>query len=411
MHGDFSRITFRPRRRYTGVLMQQGRVQLDADWNEQVAITEQLARMRFVDLVGRSAAPAGGLALRATGDGVLELSAGRIYAGGLACELDESTLLSTLLRDPLVPAAGRTDLVYLEAWEHHVTAIDDPDLREPALGGPDTTTRLRVAWRPVVLEDVGDASPADADAVLPRMDAGRMLAAAPGGYTGLENRLYRVEIHDRGEVGTASFKWSRRNASVAFAVDAFTGPAAVRLVPGPEQTDRLRAGDTVEVTSETTERAGLVGTLACVLDVSDDGSAVALDRDVSNHREEAHPRLRRWDQPEGAALPVAADPIGLEDGIEVRFCAGELRPGDYWTFPARTATGVTVWPGPVSPHGVERVCAPLALVTWEGSGPAWKPLVRDCRKVFSPLGEMYEELARLSREVADLRQRLEALER
>ena len=38
MKGDFSRITFDPKKHYSRVLMQQGRVQLDADWNEQAAI-------------------------------------------------------------------------------------------------------------------------------------------------------------------------------------------------------------------------------------------------------------------------------------------------------------------------------------------------------------------------------------
>jgi len=39
MKGDFSRNTFRPGSHYSGVLMQQGRVLLDSDWNEQVAIS------------------------------------------------------------------------------------------------------------------------------------------------------------------------------------------------------------------------------------------------------------------------------------------------------------------------------------------------------------------------------------
>ena len=35
MNGDISRDTFDARKRYAGVVMQQGRVLLDADWNEQ----------------------------------------------------------------------------------------------------------------------------------------------------------------------------------------------------------------------------------------------------------------------------------------------------------------------------------------------------------------------------------------
>jgi hypothetical protein len=40
VRGDFSRITFRPDRHYSAVLMQQGRVSLDSDWNEAVDIVK-----------------------------------------------------------------------------------------------------------------------------------------------------------------------------------------------------------------------------------------------------------------------------------------------------------------------------------------------------------------------------------
>src|SRR4249919_3397560 len=108
MKGDFSRLTFRPGKRYTSVRLQQGRVTLDSDWNEQAAIREHLERVRFEDVVGASAVPGGaGFAVTHDRDGSLALSAGRIYVGGVACELDEHTQLERLLRDPLVPASGR----------------------------------------------------------------------------------------------------------------------------------------------------------------------------------------------------------------------------------------------------------------------------------------------------------------
>ena len=57
MKGDFSRLTFNPKKRYRGVLMQQGRVQLDADWNEQVDITNHLIDTQARDLIGPAGAP------------------------------------------------------------------------------------------------------------------------------------------------------------------------------------------------------------------------------------------------------------------------------------------------------------------------------------------------------------------
>src|ERR1700753_1908982 len=52
MDGDISRDSFDPYLHYTRVVMQQGRVQLDADWNEQVAITERRLRTLLTDLIG-----------------------------------------------------------------------------------------------------------------------------------------------------------------------------------------------------------------------------------------------------------------------------------------------------------------------------------------------------------------------
>ena len=41
MSGDYSRVRFDPKNDFSGVLMQQGRVQLDADWNELVELLDR----------------------------------------------------------------------------------------------------------------------------------------------------------------------------------------------------------------------------------------------------------------------------------------------------------------------------------------------------------------------------------
>src|SRR3712207_4297156 len=57
MKGDFTRLTFDPKKRYSGVLMQQGRAQLDADWNEQLDILMHRIETEAGDLAGQSGAP------------------------------------------------------------------------------------------------------------------------------------------------------------------------------------------------------------------------------------------------------------------------------------------------------------------------------------------------------------------
>ena len=44
MKGDFARVTFDPSRHYSQVFQQQGRVLLEADWNEQAHIQLHLLR-------------------------------------------------------------------------------------------------------------------------------------------------------------------------------------------------------------------------------------------------------------------------------------------------------------------------------------------------------------------------------
>ena len=64
MKADFTRNTFHAFRHFTRVLMQQGRVLLDADWNEQAAILLRYLRSMAADIIGPHGGPAGNLGFR-----------------------------------------------------------------------------------------------------------------------------------------------------------------------------------------------------------------------------------------------------------------------------------------------------------------------------------------------------------
>jgi hypothetical protein len=404
MRGDFSRLTFDQRKRYTAVLMQQGRVQLDSDWNEQAAIFEHLERTRFVDVVGGVAVPGGaGFDVHADENGTPALSAGRLYAGGLVCELDAETPISRVARTELRPAPGRTDLVYLDAWERVISGLDDPDLLDPALGGMDTAVRLQCAWAIDFVENVGDRPCAEAAAALPKQGLGRLTATASDGYLGTENHLYRVEIHDEGSLGQATFKWSRDNGSVVFALKQFVQPNTVLLAESFTDPQTIAVGDWFEISSDDRERLGLAGTLARVEEWSEEKREATFDRDVSAHAKETRPRARRWDQSGGATMSVEPDWVDLEAGIRVRFAGSDFWAGDYWTIPARAPSETVEWPAQAPPQGVKHQLCPLAFVTWDRSGAAQPSAYRDCRPVLAPLTAMNAELLRLRAEVADLR--------
>src|ERR1700704_2254791 len=160
MRGDFSRLRFEKTKHYTSVLEQQGRVALDADHNEQRAIDEHLHKTETVDIIGPLGGPENdnGFAITVSGK-TIQIGAGRYYVQGLLCE-NEAPLSYASQPYLIHPAVSDSDLLtelasgsldslrlFLQVWERLVTSLDDPCLREPALGPADTTVRRQTVWR------------------------------------------------------------------------------------------------------------------------------------------------------------------------------------------------------------------------------------------------------------------------
>src|SRR6476619_5365022 len=92
--GDLTRSPFRAHRHYAGVRLQQGRVQLDADWNEQLDLTAHRDRAEGLDVIGPAGVPKvdGGFDVTVSDDGKdLLLSPGRAWVAGHLCEADGDT--------------------------------------------------------------------------------------------------------------------------------------------------------------------------------------------------------------------------------------------------------------------------------------------------------------------------------
>lgn len=99
MTGDITRTTFDPLKHYSSVRQQQGRVSVDADWNEQADIAAYRVRTDTADVLGRTGAPRdnAGFSLVALPNAVpqppstdLALTPGRLYVDGVLCELEAS---------------------------------------------------------------------------------------------------------------------------------------------------------------------------------------------------------------------------------------------------------------------------------------------------------------------------------
>lgn len=420
MHGDFSRVTFRARDHFSRVLVQQGRVYLDAEPNEQSAIQIHLLRSLCRDLLGAHGAPrldtpSDGFRISdpAAGEDDFGVEAGHYYVDGILCENEAG--VSYRRQPDYFPADADEPpgdaLVYLDVWERHVTWIESGRIREPALGGSDGASRARVVWQvrvapfegyvaPILPETIAERVEGRAAGQRPRLRARVRpgdVSTAPcilpptGGYRGPENQLYRVEVHQPGAAampgaaGGATFKWSRDNGSLVFPIVASRDRTVRVSGLGRDPTRSLAVGACVEVLGEGNVLHGVPGTLATVKRANAATGDVQLEPfgaggfgEVAGHRPTL---LRRWDHrpdPEAGGarrlVEAAADQdawIDVEQGLQIRFprLDGPLprryATGDYWIIPARAGTGTIEWPDAateVPPDGIEHHYAPLARV-------------------------------------------------
>ena len=418
MKGDFSKLTFNPEKNFLRVLMQQGRVQLDADWNEQAAIFLHYMQTLAADLIGPYAGPEGNAGFKIdkvadnrTAD--FAIGQGRYYVDGVLCENHHH---ASYFAQPDYPLNSENDmmsagtyLVYLDVWERHITYLEDDDIREKALNGVDTTTRSKVIWQvkvkaldpkqtglnaiselktELVLSEVclrAWAKPSDTipDACCQHPEAK---------YRGAENQLYRIEIHNPGSnnpEASPTFKWSRDNGAIVFPVTAIDVAEKTTTLTlenlGRDDRSGLKKNDWVELLDDETVLKNIANPLYQVQAIDPEARTVTLNG-ISPiiSGESKNPLLRRWDQKTGDTngIPVptsnaAADwspeaGIEIEAGIKIEFqLHGDhvLRTGDYWLIPARTTSKNVEWPTnnnkPVfmSPHGVEHHYAPLAIMT------------------------------------------------
>ncbi|GAB2756734.1 hypothetical protein GCM10027020_06120 [Nocardioides salsibiostraticola] len=439
MGADLSRVRFDARADINKIVQQQGRVLLDADANEQQDVTDRRQRAQAADLgsfgvradlAGTAVVPRttpDAFTLRFVG-GALRLGRGRMYVDGLLAEnhgtgTSEFDPLLAELRgaddtpylqqpywpepDPL-PTGGR-HLVYLEVCEREVTWVEEPDLIDPGVA-VDTTARAQVIWQarvhapstPGITCATADADIPGWEDVLAATSARLTVGTIPvppaddpcslppsGDYRGLENQTYRVEIHTPGPAGTATFKWSRDNATVAIPVVEVTSSSRLRLASLGKDADSLgiESGQWVEVLDDAHELAGRSGELRQITVHPEDQSvsfAPALPAGwptTTPAATEGHLRVRRWDGTSGSTtIPAPAAAVELEHGITVNLTAtpGEFRTGEYWIFAARTATASVEMLDAAPPHGPHRHLARLgiiegAAVITDRCAPLWPP--------------------------------------
>lgn len=420
---DISRVNFDPRKHYAGVRMQQGRVLMDDDWNENERIDKEEQRRTQADVIGGYGSPDDGFKIGAvsTTGGLIDFTihAGALYLGGIRFEMEKDETFR-LQKDwlqkedglDLVPGGGgvpfsgeRFDLVYLEAWQQAVSAVEDSSLLEAALGGPDTTTRVRNMRRVKIFKDAGSAECAVAwkrlrteweNRRLGRVNAAyewvsdmRLTVsftrvepennlcspAVAGGYLGSENQAIRVQI-----TGQNKFTWGFDNAAPLYRVQLSADGKTVTMLTRPKDqyhwpmTDQiveilpwsaaLQALPTAPPESEkVAELSGFLTKVDARFN-PDTGVFTLIAPVPANFRDQWTNRsdkadldrpaqfyyLRVWNRSGDLASPVeipytAGSAVDLGNtGIRVNFCGNDWRAGDFWVIAARPETPDRVVP-------------------------------------------------------------------
>jgi Family of unknown function (DUF6519)/IPT/TIG domain len=271
MAGDRARVSYDPSRKWRGLIAQQGRVTVEADWNEAATISDARDRLVTLDVVGTVGTPDSGYSVTAvvsagtpaTPTGDLTIGPGTLYLGGERLDLDAPVTYSAQpewldystdplwVAPPVPPTTGTSyELVYLLAFEQEVSAVEDPALADVALGGPDTMARRRIlqhvvrtpsqspacgaAWSAFTGSLAGQGLQFDATSMMIESQTtlqvsftnapaspGPCQPVATGGYLGAENQLIRVMVASV-DSGAATVVWGFDDASFLYRAQSAT---------------------------------------------------------------------------------------------------------------------------------------------------------------------------------------------
>jgi hypothetical protein len=318
---------------YTGVVSQQGRVIVDRDFNASQNIIDNRVEADALDIIGPCATPDDGFAIsliEASPPSVLHsppmghfldflIASGTMYVGGQRVVFPPRPAGHPITYsyfdqpdwiNPTEPAGfqfSAIELVYLHLWELEVSAVEDPDLLDAALGGVDTTQRRRLlrrvrrrqvtsadcaaAWQQVTDAWLAGGQFLDPQslALLPqaKLQVSFVQAAgfvdpcdpvATGGYLGAENQLIRVQIALSDPSNPASGRvvvWGYDNASFMYRVAAVKSsgtmlqltrdPPDAFHIPGTGQVvEILRTAVILETDPDTTDPLHQRSIISCV---------------------------------------------------------------------------------------------------------------------------------------------------
>jgi hypothetical protein len=447
MGSDIARVSYDSKQHYRSVVMQQGRVTLEADWNEDQAIFGEELRQETLEIVGRAGTPDNGYeVLPSAGAKPYDFLVrnGTMYVGGARVELDARTDYMTqpewldYWNDPdwVDPEKLRekpaTEWVYLFLREQEVSAVEDAALREVALGGPDTAARSRIIQHIVRLQtrskDCAGGLAAAIEAwaaeglrfnrrTMRLMPASTLEVSFPpapkpepcepeavGGYLGADNQLIRVQIS-----GSNRLVWGYDDASSLYRVDIDSTRKTLHLQTRPiDAAHQPQANQAVEALASAAKLAngeyvasatGVVQTLTAAYNTDTQSITLPTELSPSYRDSTLTPRafLRVWQQELQftPGTPVALGDTGLMVTLNTQ-AGAPFHVGDYWQIAVRPSTPTKVYPQryldrPQPPDGPRMWACPLAAIEWQKEGTL--QIDEDCRNQFDNLVDLTKNRA------------------
>jgi len=451
MGSDRARVSYDKDQQYRSVVMQQGRVTLEADWNESQQIASEELRHETLDIVGPVGTPDDGykviLSSKPTTPSCdFQIQRGTMYVGGVRASQSKSVRYSHQSEwldasddpdwvDPakLAQSPPTAEFVYLLLREQEVSAVEDSDLKDVALGGPDTAQRTRLIQHIARLSSQATACASGLAAAEAKWDSEgldfnpatmRLLSRGrlevgfsgqsgsndpcqpqnQGGYLGADNQLIRVQISGVDSAsGNPAFLWGYDDASFLYRVDLNSAtPQVVHLQSAPVDVfHQPRSGQTVEVLRSAAllhngeyvaSTGGIAATLTAAYDPDSQTITLPSPTTLTSEYFDATltPRafLRVWEEQKvfTPGTPVVLGTTGLQ--VTLKLESGKVfHTGDYWLFAARPSTPQEVYPERYltdfqPPEGPRLWACPLAVISWsERIGT----LASDCRIPFCHL--------------------------
>ena len=413
---DLSKNSFNEEKNFSSVVLQQGKALLDSDWNEESKIINKLFRKTTRDIIGKCGTnDQNAFKISCPNNGYYyQIHPGRYYVDGILAQIHSNSKNSEIpaYNQPDLPSYQNLDeiltpcpteegsyIIYLDVSEQDITSIDDNEILESALGGADTAGRTKTITQIKILklsDDIyNDLSITKENKIcenlensdewknlINRSEEAGTLTAKTGqlqqtnndpccdlqldsGYTGIDNSLYRVEIHNKN-----SFKFSDDNASTAARVINIIGNKISISYQSKGTIRQFTRGDFVELRDRRLDDWSLSGPIVKLLDVQESGEGFDLvfdetsklhyKIDNSTFPQQFNPKVIKW---KSSAIDISAlsnnNSFKIENNIEISFSKQDYNNQSFWDIPARVKEGDIIWPR--DEKGKSRPLRPLGI--------------------------------------------------